>query len=180
MSNGSRDGFVMISRALSHLSSYLFCAEDLSTTSHRFDANTAAAVHPPSLANARRRMIAQQELDSCWALLFVDMQAHTHFSSGALAQLHVCSTRRADFAYSSTPRLQVRIGGCSPHARSLTPAGVLILRVRGIKRGATAVRLSPGMSVQPDIPFCVLALPPWSAKARRKLFCSCRRSNLCM
>jgi hypothetical protein len=52
----------MISRARSHLSSYLFCADDLSTTSHRFDANTAAAVHPPSLANARRRMIAQQEL----------------------------------------------------------------------------------------------------------------------
>ena len=118
-------------------------------------------------------MIAQQELDSCWVLLLVDMQAHTHCSSGTLAQLHVCSTRRADFAYSSTPCLQVQIGGCSPQARSLTPAGVLILRVRGIKRGATAVRLSPGMSVQPDIPFCVSALPPWSAKARRKLFCSC-------
>ena len=170
----------MISRALSHLSSYLFCADDLSTTSHRFDVNTAAAVHPPSLANARQRMIAQQELDSCWVLLFVDMQAHTHCSSSALAQLHVCSTRRADFAYSSIPRLQVQIGGCLPHARSLTPAVVLILRVRGIKHGATAVRLSPGMSVQPEIPFCVSALPPWSAKARRKLFCSCRRSNLCM
>jgi hypothetical protein len=38
-------------------------------------------------------------------LLFVDMQAHTHCSSGALAQLHVCSTRRADFAYSSPPSL---------------------------------------------------------------------------
>jgi len=59
-----------------------------------------AAAHPPSLANATRRMFAQQELDSCWVLLFVDRRPHTRRSSGALAHLHVCSTRRADFAYS--------------------------------------------------------------------------------
>ena len=44
-------------------------------------------------------MFAQQELDSCWVLHFVDRQAHTRCSCGALAHLHVCSTRRADFAY---------------------------------------------------------------------------------
>ena len=46
-------------------------------------------------------MFAQQELDTCWVLRFVDLRAHTRRSSGALAHLHVCSTRRADFAYSS-------------------------------------------------------------------------------
>lgn len=80
-----------------------------------------ATTHSPSLANARRRMFAQQESNSCWVLLYVDIRAHTRRSSAALAHLHVCSTRCADcFAYS--PPLQVRVGGFSPHAWSLTPA----------------------------------------------------------
>ena len=56
---------------------------------------------------------------------------------------------------------------------------VLISRVRGLERTATAVRLPLGMSVQPDIPICVSALPPSSAKARR-IFRPCRGSHLCI
>ena len=45
---------------------------------------------------------------------------------------------------------------------------VLISRARGIECAATAVPSSPGMSVQPDIPIFVSALPLSSAKARRR------------
>jgi len=37
---------------------------------------------------------------------------------------------------------------------------VLISNARGIELAATAVCLSYGMSVQPDIPICVSTLPP--------------------
>ena len=37
---------------------------------------------------------------------------------------------------------------------------VLILRARVVERAATAVRSSPGMSVQPDIPIFVSPSPP--------------------
>jgi len=47
-------------------------------------------------------MFAQQELDSCWVLLFVDRQAPTCRSHGVLAHLHVWLKGRADFAYSSS------------------------------------------------------------------------------
>ena len=60
------------------------------------------------------------------------------------------------------PRLQVRIGGFSSHARSLTPTRCLFRRREGSnKRAANAVRSSPGMSVQPNILIFVLAPPPW-------------------
>ena len=62
----------------------------------------AAAIHPPSLANVRWRMFAQQELDSCWVLYFIDRGAHMCCSCSALAHLHVCSTRCADCAYLSS------------------------------------------------------------------------------
>ena len=37
---------------------------------------------------------------------------------------------------------------------------VLNLNARGIERATTAVRSSPGMSVQPDIPIFISAPPP--------------------
>ena len=54
----------------------------------------------PSVHHASRRIFAQHESDLCW-VLFVDSRAHTCCSSGVLAPLHICSTRCADFAYSS-------------------------------------------------------------------------------
>jgi len=48
----------------------------------------------------------------------------------------------------------VRVGGCSSHRM------VLISRARGNERTATAVRSSPRMSVQPDIPLFVSGPPP--------------------
>jgi len=68
-------------------------------------------------------MFAQQELDTCWVLRFVDRRAHTRRSSGALAHLHAGSARRAEFI--PLPHLQVRVGGFSPHVMNLTPIGCL-------------------------------------------------------
>jgi len=86
-----------------HCEPLFFCADDLSTTSYSFVANTpTTAVYPPSLANARRRMFAQQESNSFWVLLFVNRRASTCRSSGSFACLHVCSTSRAGLAYSSS------------------------------------------------------------------------------
>jgi len=45
------------------------------------------------------------------------------------------------------------------HVRSLTPAWCLFSKARGIAHAANAVRSAPGMSVQPDIPIFILALP---------------------
>jgi len=61
-----------------------------------------------------------------------DRRAYACRISDALAHLHVCSTRRADYlAYSS-------------HARSLTPAWCFFQTREGSKRAANGVRSSPG------------------------------------
>jgi hypothetical protein len=79
----------------------------------------------------------------------------------AVAYLHVCSTRRADYlAYHPPPSL------ASATRRIFTPCEesdscmVLISNARGIERAATAVRSSSGMSVQPDISIFISAPPP--------------------
>ena len=68
-----------------------------------FVANTTRRRRSSSLACKCKSMIfAQQELNSCWVMFLVDRRAYTCRISDALAHLHVCSTRRADyFAYSS-------------------------------------------------------------------------------
>ena len=112
----------------------------------------ATAIYPPSLANVRWRMSPQQELDTCWVLCFVDRRAHTRHSSGMLAHLCVCSTRHADFAYSS-PSLNCKCeSGFLPPCEESNPCRVLILRERVIECAAITVCSSSRMSVQPDIP----------------------------
>ena len=56
-----------------------------------------ATIYPPSLANARWRNFAQQELDSCWVLFLTDKGPYMRCGSSALAHLHICSTRHADY-----------------------------------------------------------------------------------
>jgi len=99
----------MISRVRSALFSYFFCADDLSTTpTDLAQIAPAAAVYPPSLANARRRNFAQQELDSCWVLFFVDKGTYAYRGSGTLAYLHVWLNRRADYFTYLSPSLACR------------------------------------------------------------------------
>ena len=121
----------------------------------------AAVVCPPSFANGRRRNFTQQELDSCWVLFFVDNWAYSRRSGGALAYLHVWLNRRADyFAYSSPPSL------ASASRRIFAPCEesdshmVLLSNERCSEHPATAVCSCHGISVQPDTPTFVLALPP--------------------
>jgi len=76
-------------------------------------------------------MFAQQELDSCWVLLFIDRWAHTRHSSPELTHLHVCLTKQTCRLFrisTPLPRLQVLVGAFSPHARSQTPAWCLFRR----------------------------------------------------
>jgi hypothetical protein len=114
----------MISQARFALFSVLMTSSRPHTGSSRTP--PATAIHPPSLANARRRMFAQQELDSCWVQLFVDRRAHTRRSVSPSARLFNQTCRFRLFIL--LPHLQVRAGGFSPHARSLTPAWCLFRR----------------------------------------------------
>ena len=112
-----------------------------------------SAVHPPSLANARRRMLTQQESNFCWVQLFVDKGAYTHRSSGALAHLHVCSTRRPDyFATYPPPSLASASRRIFAPCEESDSRTVLISNAKRIEYAATVVRSSPEMSVPPDIP----------------------------
>ena len=95
-----------------------------------FVANTTRCHRLSSLTcTCKSRIFAQQEFDSCWMFL-VDRRAYTCHIRNALAHLHVWfnQTCRLFCPFILFPRLQVRIGGFSPHARSLTPAWFLFRR----------------------------------------------------
>jgi len=138
-----------------------------------------AAIHLPSLANARRRMFAQQGSNSCWVQLFVNRGAHTRRSVSPSARLfnQMCRFRLFILLPHSFASASRRIFAPCEESDSRM---VLISKARGAECAATAVHSPPGMSVQPDIPVFVSALPPLSAKAKRMFFRSCRGSNLCM
>ena len=106
-------------------------------------------------------MFAQQEYNSCWVLLFVDIRAHMHRSSAALAHLHVWLNRRADYcAYSSPPSLASASRRILALCEESDSRMVLISRQIGPERAATAVCSPHGMSVQLDIPTFISAPPP--------------------
>jgi len=82
-----------------------------------------AAVHPPSLANARRKIFTQREFNSYWVTFFVDRQSFTcRISPSARLFNQTCRLFRL---FTRLPRSQVRVGAFSPHARSQTPARCL-------------------------------------------------------
>jgi len=146
----------MISQARSAPFSVLMISSRPPTGSSRTP--PVAATHPPSLASARRRMFAQQESNCRWVLLLVDRGAHTRSSSGALAHLHVCSTRRADFAYlSSSLACKCESEDFRPMRGVYLPHGAYF---ESESDRTTEVRSSSGMSVQPDIPTFVSVPPP--------------------
>jgi len=66
---------------------------------------SAAAVHPPSLAYARRKIFTQREFNSCWVMFFIDRRCSTRRCSGVLAYLRVCSSGPADYFVYSSPSL---------------------------------------------------------------------------
>jgi len=101
------------------------------------------------------------ELDSCSVLFSVDKGAYTCRSSGALAHLYVCSTRRADYFAYLSPSLACKCESEHFHPCEESDSRmVLISNARAIERAATAVRSSSGMSVPPDIPIFISAPPP--------------------
>jgi hypothetical protein len=104
----------MISQARSALFSSFFCADDLSSTSHRFDANTARRCRLSSLA-------CKCETEEFHPLLFlVDNGAYARRVS--LSARLFNQTWRLFRLFIPLPRLQVRVGAFLPHARSQTLA----------------------------------------------------------
>ena len=71
----------------------------------------------------KSRIFAQQELNSCWVMFLVDRWAYTCRISPSTRLFN--QTCRVFLLFIPFLRLQVRIGGFSPHARSLTPAWCL-------------------------------------------------------
>jgi hypothetical protein len=74
----------MISRAGSVLFSALMTSPQLPAGSSLI---SPAAAHPPSLANARRKIFTQREFNSCWVTFFIDGRGSTRRCRGALAYL---------------------------------------------------------------------------------------------
>ena len=119
-------------------------------TSHGFVMNTAHRRHSFSLA-------CKCETENVRPAGVRLLGANMHRYCDALAHLHVCSTRHADFTCSPSSLT------CTGEMEDFAPCEesdsrtVLISNARGIERAITA-RSPSGMSVQQDIPIFVTTL----------------------
>ena len=125
-----QDGFAISSRARSGLCSSFLCADDFSTTSHRFVTNIAHHRHSSSLAcKCETEHVCPAGVQLLLAAIFRGYAGfYRRVSPAARLFNHTCRF----CVFTPLPRLQVWVGGRSPNARSLTPTWCLFRGREGL------------------------------------------------